>query len=201
MSDKQRNLAVICLLVLIASFVGIYLYFGPSLRTETEQKSAKQAELDSVVEHIKSVNNLKVILPDLQNANDTILRNAIPEGDQWPVMIEQIEKMILSQNKFVTSTFTIDKNQNTQVSGGTSEIQFTLNLSGKFSDIDSLFNLINNNVRPMNIKSFSITAPKLTPGYININLTVTTFGGAKSAAASKSTDKSTTPTNAGAANE
>jgi hypothetical protein len=187
MKDSQRNNVVIALLVILASFAGIYYYDGPLYKTALETRDAQQATLDAKVAQLEQVNSLKVILPDLQSASDQILKNGMPTGDSWSNIVEQGEQMMLSQSKFSVENFNIPTSKS--ATANANEAIFTMSVTGKLTDLDELFEIISTNVRPMFVKSFSITPTKLE-GVISSVITVSTYMPTQQPATSGATSKS-----------
>lgn len=172
MKDSQRNNVVIALLIILASFAGVYYYDGPLYKTALENRDAQQATLDAKVAQLEQVNSLKTILPDLQSASDQILKNGMPSGDSWSNIVEQGEQMMLSQSKFSVENFNIPTGKSATTNAN--EAIFTMTVTGKLTDLDELFGIISTNVRPMYVKSFSIIPTKLE-GIISSVITVSTY--------------------------
>lgn len=186
MKDSQRNNVVIALLIILASFAGVYYYDGPLYKTALENRDAQQATLDAKVAQLEQVNSLKTILPDLQSASDQILKNGMPTGDSWSNIVEQGEQMMLSQSKFSVENFNIPTGKSATTNAN--EAIFTMTVTGKLTDLDELFGIISTNVRPMYVKSFSIIPTKLE-GIISSVITVSTYMPTQQSTVSGATSK------------
>lgn len=191
MNTKQRNSIAIAFLVLLGSFVVIYFLIGPKVKTSVDQQNQLQSDVTAKTARLDTVNQLRVPLKHLETSMTNIESIGLPKGTQLPDLIEQVDHIMLSQTDFKLVNFdpslakTAAATTASSSVGGAAEEPFTLTVSGKSDKLSNLLGLINNNIRPLYVKSVIIATSSdanAQPGDVTITLAIVAYNSAGGAA-------------------
>ncbi len=201
MSTMQRNIMIICAVVMLGVFAVIHLLLVQPRLELAQQKASLNADVAAKTKRLDKVNELKAALPTLDAKVSDLSKVGLPKDQQLPDLLEQVEQAVLSQGDFKLVSFDPILGKATvstdQAAGGLTETAFSITVRGDAKKLSSVFDVLNNNLRPMYVKGIVI-APNADDGApagsVNATISMVTFNtGSAAVAAVPAVSSTTTP--------
>lgn len=191
MSSQQKNIILVCLLVVLGSLASVHFLLGPKYQTALTTKSGLESGLESKRKRLASINEIRVPLAKLETSMTQIESIGLPRGEQIPDLLEFVEQALYSQTDMTIVSFTptVGKAGPGEASGGYVETPYTITVKGPSGKLSTVLDLLNTTIRPMAVKSVSITPgdDKDPPDTIQAVIAVTAYSIPDAASAPKAT--------------
>lgn len=169
MISIARNIIIACFIVIVASFSLVHFKLGADYKTTSENKTSLMQQVDFKGKQIEAIKNLTVLLPQLELTGGQIDKIGLPQGEQTPDIIEQIEQLLLSQKDFSVLNYqpSLSKSVKDIATGG-STTDVILGVRGDANKLGDFLQLLQSNIRPIYIKNIALTSA--ADGGVNSNI-------------------------------
>lgn len=159
MTAQQKNIVLVCFLFIVAALLSVHFMLGPRYQTALTTRTSLETALESKRKRLAAINDIKVPLAKLETSMNQIESVGLPKGEQLPDLIELVEQALLSQKDMTLVNFTpsVGKSAATEVSGGYVESPYSVTVKGPSSKLATVLEVLNSSIRPMYVKSVSIT--------------------------------------------
>lgn len=150
--NKSNIITIICLVgIIVIGFWGTYPMIN-QLKNVNLQNSAKQSEIKLAEAKINNLNTLKGEFSKFQN-QVKLLSVAAPTEDQMPEILVQVESLAKKSGLEVSS---IQPSKTV----GAEEAGISLSTKGSFSATLNFLQNLENNARPVQVKSINVASAK-----------------------------------------
>lgn len=177
MNPQQRNVVLICVLLIAAGFMLNHLVLGPRYQTALVARDSLQAEVTAKEQRLANIKAIRTSLPKLEAGIGQIDTIGLPKNEEIPDLIELVEQAVLSQSDMQLITFAPSLvNAKTAGDSGYVETTYTLSVKGQANKLASFIDILHNAIRPMYVKSITLAPEKDEPaGVVVASLNMTTF--------------------------
>jgi len=147
-SNSQYVITVLCLIIIAAVAYYVINPFVSELKEVNIKLSAKNNQINQTQEKIIALQGLQTQF----NAQKNLVSKMVVAA---PVDAEMPEILVMIQNMAVASGLRVSAIQPTQTSVKTM-VPVTVSLQGNYNSFTSFLTKLENNVRPMNIKTINL---------------------------------------------
>ncbi len=179
MNAQQKNVVLVCFLFIVAALLSVYFMLGPRYQSALNTQTSLETALESKQKRLATINEIKVPLVRLETSMNQIESIGLPRGEQLPDLIELVESALLSQKDMTIASFTpsVGKAAAAESGGEYIESPYSITIKGPSSKLSTVLDLLNSSIRPMYVKTVSITpgAETDSPDTIQAVISVSAF--------------------------
>ena len=179
MNAMQKNVILVCVIIMSVSFVLIQFVIGT--KYQAVKTTQKTLEVDNALKktRLENITQLKTPLNTLEVSMAQIDIAGLPTGNALPETIEQVEALMKTVDGFSVASFSPTLTTPTissETATGSNTSDFTLAVTGDPAKLTNLFDAFANSIRPMYVKNI-IISPIAGSTSINVALSMTTYSG------------------------